>query len=78
MTPRGHGGIENHLPWVLDGQMHEDQCRVRVGHATENLATLRRTALNLLRQEKATNRRIKGKQLKASWDHAFLHSLLKS
>ena len=73
---RGHWGIENQLHWVLDVQLGEDQCRVRVGHAAENLATLRRIALNLLRQENSSKRGIKGKQLKASWDHAYLQSLL--
>jgi predicted transposase YbfD/YdcC len=74
---RGHWGIENSLHWVLDVQMGEDQCRVRAGHAAHNLATLRRLALNLLRQDKTSTRGIKGKQLKASWDHAYLQSLLK-
>jgi len=73
---RGHWGIENQLHWVLDVQFDEDQCRVRVGHAAENLALLRRIALNLLRQEKSSKRGIKGRQLKASWDHAYLQSLL--
>jgi predicted transposase YbfD/YdcC len=74
---RGHWGIENSLHWVLDVQMGEDQCRVRAGHAAQNLATLRRITLNLLRQDKTSKRGIKGKQLKASWDHAYLQSLLK-
>jgi len=75
---RGQWGIENSLHWVLDVQMGEDQCRVRAGHAAQNLATLRRLALNLLRRDKTSARGIKGKQLKASWDHAYLQSLLKA
>jgi predicted transposase YbfD/YdcC len=73
---RGHWGVENKLHWVLDVQMREDQSRARAGYAAENLATLRRLALNLLKREKTKKRGIKGKQLNASWDHAYLLRLL--
>jgi predicted transposase YbfD/YdcC len=46
---RDHWAIENSLHWVLDMTFHEDQSRVRMGHAAKNFATLRRMALNLLR-----------------------------
>ena len=68
--------MENKLHWVLDVQMREDQSRARAGYAAENLATLRRLALNLLRREKTKRRGIKGKQLNAGWDHAYLLRLL--
>ncbi|MBT5926983.1 MAG: ISAs1 family transposase, partial [Verrucomicrobia bacterium] len=42
----------------------------------ENLASLRRLALNLLKKEKTKKRGIKGKQLNASWNHAYLLKLL--
>lgn len=73
---RGHWGVENQLHWVLDVWFREDQSRARAGHAAENLATLRRLALNLLKREKAKKRGIKGKQLNAGWDHAYLLRLL--
>jgi predicted transposase YbfD/YdcC len=73
---RGHWGVENKLHWVLDVCFREDQSRARTGYAAENLATLRRLALNLLRREKTKKRGIKGKQLNASWDHAYLLRLL--
>jgi predicted transposase YbfD/YdcC len=73
---RGHWGVENKLHWVLDVQMREDQSRARAGYAAENLATLRRLALNLLKREKTKRRGIKGKQLNASWNHAYLLRLL--
>jgi predicted transposase YbfD/YdcC len=73
---RGHWGVENKLHWVLDVQMREDQSRARAGYAAENLATLRRLALNLLKREKTKKRGIKGKQLNASWDHTYLLRLL--
>jgi predicted transposase YbfD/YdcC len=73
---RGHWGVENKLHWVLDVWFREDQSRARTGHAAENLATLRRLALNLLKREKTKKRGIKGKQLNAGWDHAYLLRLL--
>src|SRR5688572_5764654 len=73
---RGHWGVENKLHWVLDVQMREDQSRARAGCAAENLATLRRLALNLLKREKTKKRGIRGKQLNASWNHAYLLRLL--
>jgi predicted transposase YbfD/YdcC len=73
---RGHWGVENKLHWVLDVQMGEDNSRARAGYAAENLATLRRLALNLLRREKTKQRGIKGRQRNAGWDHAYLLRLL--
>lgn len=73
---RGHWAIENSLHWVLDVQCGEDKSRARAGHAAANLATLRRLALNLLKQDRTKKRGIKGKQLNASWDHRYLLRLL--
>jgi predicted transposase YbfD/YdcC len=73
---RGHWGVENKLHWILDVHFREDQSRARAGFAAENLATLRRLALNLLKREKTKQRGIKGKQLNASWNHAYLLQLL--
>jgi predicted transposase YbfD/YdcC len=47
-TVRGHWGIENQQHWVLDVQFSEDDCRTRKNHSAENLALMRRMALNLL------------------------------
>ena len=73
---REHWGVENQLHWVLDVQMNEDQSRARAGYAAENLALLRRWTLNLLRRDTRCQAGIKTKQLNASWDHAYLQSLL--
>jgi hypothetical protein len=62
-------GDENH-------RLGEDRSRARAGHAAENLATLRRLALNLLRRDKAKQGGIRGKQLSAGWSHAYLLHLL--
>jgi predicted transposase YbfD/YdcC len=73
---RSHWGVENKLHWVMDVCFREDQSRARAGYAAENLATLRRLALNLLKREKTKKRGIRGKQLNAGWDHAYLLRLL--
>lgn len=46
---RGHWGIENSLHWVLDVTFEEDLSRIRLKNAAENMATIRRAILNLLR-----------------------------
>ncbi len=48
---RQHWGIEDSLRWVLDVTFAEDDCRVRSLHAPQNLALLRRFALNCLNRE---------------------------
>ena len=54
---RGHWSVENQCHWMLDVNLGEDQSRVRVGYAAENLGTLRRRlALNLLQREKTKKR----------------------
>src|SRR6266436_837306 len=73
---RSHWGVENKVHWIMDVCFREDQSRARAGYAAENLATLRRLDLNLLRREKTKKRGIRGKQLNAGWDHAYLLSLL--
>jgi predicted transposase YbfD/YdcC len=73
---RGHWGIENRLHWVLDIAFREDESRVRHGHADQNLAVLRRLALNLLRQDATAKIGVKAKRLKAGWDQDYLLKLL--
>ena len=73
---RQHWGIENKLHWVLDVGFGEDLSRKRAGHAAQNFSVLNRIALNILKQEKASQRGIKGKRLKAAWDHPYLLKLL--
>jgi hypothetical protein len=55
--------------------MNEDQSRNRNDHGPENIATLRRLALNLVKLE-GTKGSIKGKLKRAGWDDAFLTRLL--
>ena len=73
---RDHWGIENHLHWQLDVTFHEDQCRIRKGHADANFSILRRTALSLLKNESTLKVGIKNKRLTAAWDKAYLERVL--
>jgi predicted transposase YbfD/YdcC len=72
---RNHWGIENSLHWVLDVTMNEDQSRNRKDHGPENLALLRRLALNLAKLEPSKGS-MKGKLKQAGWDNRFLAKLL--
>jgi len=73
---RQHWGIENKLHWALDVSFGEDQSRKRAGNSARNFSLLNRIALNILRQETTSKRGIKGKRLKAGWDHDYLLKLL--
>jgi predicted transposase YbfD/YdcC len=73
---RSHWGIENRLHWVLDVAFREDACRVRVGHAPENLAIVRHFALNLLRREPSRRASVATKRLCAALDDSYLRSIL--
>lgn len=72
---RAHWSIENQLHWVLDVAFCEDAARNRKDHGPQNLSTLRKIALNLIRShpDKASIRR---KIKKAGWDDDFLISMI--
>ena len=72
---RAHWGIENSLHWILDVTFREDYARNRKGHSAENMATLRRMAINLLKKERSSKVSIRGKRLKASWNNDYLVKL---
>jgi predicted transposase YbfD/YdcC len=46
---QGHWGIENKLHWVRDVTYDEDRSQIRTGNAPRVMATLRNTAISLLR-----------------------------
>ena len=72
---RSHWSVENQMHWILDVLFAEDANRTRKDASPENLAILRRLALNLLRAhpEPISMRR---KMNAAAWDDTFLISLL--
>ena len=52
---QGHWGIENRTHWVRDVTFDEDRSRIRTGNGPQVMATLRNTAISLLRLTGATN-----------------------
>ena len=73
---RGHWSIENQQHYVLDVVFREDASRTRRGFAAENLALIRRLALNLLNQDTSLQRSKRRKRLKALLNDGYLMSLL--
>lgn len=78
LAVRLHWGIENKLHWVLDVNFKEDYARNRKDHSAENMAILRRIALNLINKDADTKISKRGKRLKASWDIDYLLKLFMS
>lgn len=72
---RAHWTIENSLHWVLDVVMDEDRARNRADHGPENLALLRRFALNLLRTNPDKGS-VRLKIKRAGWRDDFLLKVL--
>jgi predicted transposase YbfD/YdcC len=74
---RDHWGIENRLHWTLDVTFREDYARARTKNAAENLAALRRFALNLLKSETSEKKlSIRSKRLMAGWSGDYLKRVL--
>jgi predicted transposase YbfD/YdcC len=65
-TVRQHWGIENQQHWVLDVQFGEDACRTRNDHSAENLALIRRMALNVLHRNGPARESIRRRKLRAA------------
>ena len=68
---RNHWGIENSLHWQLDVTFREDDNRERSRNAGENLATIRKIALALLKQDPSKGS-IACKRLRAAYDENFI------
>lgn len=64
--------------WVLDVAFQEDRSRIRKDYAPQNMALLRRLALNLLKQDTSLKAGVKRKRFNAALDDGYLLSLLNS
>lgn len=73
---RSHWRIENSLHWVLDVVFKEDQSRVRMGYAAENLAYVRKLALNILASDTTRTVSMRRKTRQAAWNTGYLETLL--
>jgi predicted transposase YbfD/YdcC len=72
---RSHWAIENQLHWLLDVVFAEDANRSRKDNAPENLAILRRLAVNIVRSHPAPMS-MRQKIKAAGWDDSFLLGLI--
>ena len=72
---RGHWEVENKVHWVLDVVYKEDDCPISAEDGAENMAILRRFALNLSRLH-PLKRSMKGKLQAASWSDEFRPELM--
>jgi predicted transposase YbfD/YdcC len=75
MATRYHWAVENSLHWVLDVIFREDDSRIRSGDAAQNMALLRKFALNILKNDTSKGS-IRTKRFKAGLDTTFLEQLL--
>jgi predicted transposase YbfD/YdcC len=72
---RAHWSVENGLHWVLDVTFDEDRARNRKDHGPENLATLRKLALNILNRARP-DISVRRKRKRAGWSNDFARSIL--
>jgi predicted transposase YbfD/YdcC len=71
---RAHWSIENDLHWQLDVSFHEDSSRTRKDNAPQNIAVIRRMALDILKVH-PENRSIARKMKLAAWKKEFFYDL---
>ena len=72
---RAHWGIENGVHWVLDVDFDEDRARNRKDHGPENLAIIRKLALNVLRRARP-DISIRRKRKRSGWSDAFARTII--
>lgn len=72
---RSHWEVENKVHWVLDVTFKEDDSRIRCGDGAENVALIRRFALNLARLHPEKNS-MRGKLKQAGWSDTFRSELI--
>ena len=75
MLARGHWSIENQLHWNLDVTFLEDACRARKGYASLNLSTIRKLAMQIIK-EHVDKSSLKKRRFKASLSNDYLTDML--
>ncbi len=73
---RAHWSVENNLHWTLDVTFREDACRYRKDNGALNLSLIRKTAINLIKQDKTCKLPLKRKRLKAAMDPEYRATLI--
>ncbi|PZR58270.1 MAG: ISAs1 family transposase [Stutzerimonas stutzeri] len=72
---RAHWTIENQQHWLLDVAFGEDRVLTRSDNSAQNLALLRRLALNLIQHDPSKGS-VRAKIKRAGWSDPFLSTLL--
>ena len=61
----------------MDVTFREDDSRARSGHAPDDLAALRRLALNTIKSDNSQPKlSVRSKRLMAAWNHDYLATLI--
>jgi predicted transposase YbfD/YdcC len=74
---RAHWGIES-MHWCLDVAFREDESRIRTDHGTENVAILRKIAMNLAKSETSRKKGVRAKRRIATFDNDYLLTLIRA
>ncbi|EBV1275949.1 ISAs1 family transposase, partial [Salmonella enterica subsp. enterica serovar Oranienburg] len=72
---RSHWEVENKVHWVLDVTFNEDDSRIRAGDGAENVAVIRRFALNLARLHPLKDS-MRSKLKQAGWSDKFRSEII--
>lgn len=72
---RAHWHVENRLHWVMDVVFRDDLMRLRTEHGPANMATIKHTALNLIRAIPDTAS-LAVRRKTAAWDDNYLLAAL--
>ncbi len=73
---RRHWDTENGQHWVLDVQFGEDANRAHQPHSAENLALIRRMALNVIRHNGSSQDSLRRRKLRASLNDEYRNQLI--
>jgi len=73
---RGHWSIENSCNWILDVVFNEDKSRIRKDNSAENMAVIRRIAMNIVKTSNKLTGSIRGRLKQLSWDTELAVSIL--
>jgi predicted transposase YbfD/YdcC len=73
---RSHWGIENLLHWQLDVGFGEDYNTTRNKQAAQNLALVRKMAINILKADKSSKSSLRGKRKMAGWNEKYLIKII--
>lgn len=73
---RTHWGVENQVHWVLDATFNEDGSRIRKDHGSQNMALIRRAALNICSTYAADKKPLSRRRKSAARSDAYLDAIL--